>query len=96
MPKSNGPRQGTRKKLSNSPRERGTSPPQQAVQQFQVGDKVHLSLDPSVPDGRFHPRFNGHTGEVLGNQGSAFKIKINDRGKEKTIIAKAAHLRLQE
>lgn len=96
MPKSHGPRQGTRNKLSNPPRERGTSPPQRAVQQFEPGDKVHLSLDPSVPDGRFHPRFNGHTGEILGQQGAAYKIRINDRGKEKTIIAKSAHLRLQE
>ncbi len=96
MPKSHGPRQGTRNKLSNPPRERGTSPPQRAVQQFEPGDKVHLSLDPSVPDGRFHPRFNGHTGEILGQQGAAYKIRINDRGKDKTIIAKPAHLRLQE
>ena len=96
MPKSHGPRQGTRKKLSNAPRERGTSPPQRAVQQFEEGDKVHLSLDPSVPEGRFQPRFNGHTGEVLGQQGAAYRIEITDGGKTKTIIATAAHLRLQE
>ena len=96
MPKSHGPRQGTRNKLSNAPRERGTSPPQRAVQQFEAGDSVHLSLDPSVPEGRFHPRFNGHTGTIIGSQGSAYKIRISDRGKEKTIIAKPAHLRSQE
>lgn len=95
MPKSKGPRQGTRQKLSNSPRERGTSPPQRAVQEFEAGESVHLKLDPSVPDGRFHPRFNGHTGEVLGRQGAAYRIRINDGDKTKTVIAKPAHLRRQ-
>lgn len=96
MPKSKGPRQGTRKKLSNKPRERGTSPPQRAVQEFKEGQKVHLTLDPSVPDGRFHPRFNGHTGEILDRQGAAYRIRITDGGKEKTVIAKPAHLRGQQ
>ncbi|MDY6817218.1 MAG: 50S ribosomal protein L21e [Halobacteriales archaeon] len=96
MPNSKGQRQGSRNKLSNSPRERGTSPPQRAVQEYDTGQKVHLRLDPSVPDGRFHPRFNGHTGTVVGEQGAAYKIEIKDRGKQKTIIAKPAHLRAQE
>jgi len=96
MPNSNGPLQGSRGKLSNDPRERGTSPPQRAVEQFEPGEKVHLALDPSVSEGRFHPRFNGHTGEVVGEQGRAFKVRINDGGKQKTLIARAAHLRRQK
>ncbi|MFB6295876.1 MAG: 50S ribosomal protein L21e [Halobacteriales archaeon] len=96
MPNSNGPRQGTREKLSNDPRERGTSPPARAVTEFETGQTVHLSLDPSVPDGRFHPRFDGHTGEVVGEQGSAYKVRITDGGKEKVLIATPAHLRAQE
>ncbi|MFC6824736.1 50S ribosomal protein L21e [Halopelagius fulvigenes] len=96
MPSSNGPLKGTRGKLSNKARERGTSPPQRAIQEFEEGEKVHLKIDPSVRGGRFHPRFNGHTGEVIGKQGRAFKIQINDGGKDKTIIAKAAHLRAQQ
>jgi large subunit ribosomal protein L21e len=56
---------------------------------------VHLDIDPSVPDGRFHPRFNGHTGEVLDEQGAAFRVRIDDGGKEKTVIARAAHLKRQ-
>ena len=96
MPSSNGPNTGTRNKLSNHPRERGMSPPQRAIAEFDEGQKVHLVLDPSVEDGRFHARFNGHTGEVTGRQGDAFKVQITDGGKEKTIIAAAAHLRAQE
>ena len=96
MPNSKGPYHGSRGKLSNDPRERGTSPPQRAIQDYDEGQKVHLKIDPSVQKGRFHPRFNGHTGEVVGKQGSAFKVRISDRGKEKTLLATAAHLRAQE
>ncbi|MGM0606366.1 MAG: 50S ribosomal protein L21e [Halobacteriota archaeon] len=95
MPSSNGPMKGTRGKLSNHPRDRGGSPPQRAIQEFEDGQKVHLKLDPSVPEGRFHPRFNGHTGEVVGKQGRAFLVSITDGGKEKTIIARPAHLKAQ-
>ena len=95
MPNSKGPRQGTRKKLANKPRERGTSPPQRAIQEYEVGQKVHLKIDPSVPKGRFHPRFDGQTGEVVGTQGNAYKVQITDGGKEKTLIVTAAHMRAQ-
>lgn len=96
MPNSNGPRQGTRHKLKNAPRDRGTSPPQPAVQEFEEGDSVHLSIDPSVPEGRYHPRFAGRTGVVEGSQGTAYKVTITDGGSQKTIIAKPAHLSRQE
>ncbi|WP_435066995.1 50S ribosomal protein L21e [Haloplanus sp. C73] len=96
MPSSNGPLKGTRGKLSNDPRERGASPPQRAIQEYDDGQKVHLTLDPSVSDGRFHPRFNGHTGTVVGMQGRAFKVEINDGGKDKTLIVGAAHLKAQQ
>jgi large subunit ribosomal protein L21e len=96
MPNSKGPRTNTRNKLSNDPRERGTSPPQRSIAEFEPGQKVHLRIDPSVPDGRFHPRFNGQTGEVVGEQGTAYKVDITDGGKQKTVIVKPAHLREQQ
>ncbi len=96
MPNSNGPRQGTRNKLRNGARDRGTSPPQRAVQAFEDGESVHLKIDPSVPGGRHHPRFDGHTGTVVGQQGEAYKIAITDGETEKTLIVKPAHLTPQE
>lgn len=93
MPKSHGPVQGTRKKLANHPRDRGISPPQRAIAAFEAGDRVHLAIDPSVPGGRFHHRFNGQTGTVTGMQGSAYTVRITDGGKEKTVVAAAAHLK---
>jgi len=96
MPNSNGPQSNTRKKLRNKPRERGTSPPQRSIAEYENGEKVHMKIDPSVPDGRFHPRFDGRTGEVVGTQGSAYKVAITDGSTEKTLIVKAAHLSAQE
>jgi large subunit ribosomal protein L21e len=95
MPNSNGPLSKTKGKLKNDPREAGTSPPQRAIAEFGAGDTVHLSLDPSIEDGRFHPRFNGQTGTVQGKQGAAYKVEITDDGVSKTIVAKAAHLTAQ-
>jgi len=92
MPSSNGPRSGTRDKLSNDPRDRGTSPPLQQVQSFETGATVHLVLDPSVPGG-FHPKFNGRTGTVTGTQGDAYAVAVTDGGTEKTVLAEPAHLR---
>lgn len=96
MPSSNGPLNGTREKLSNKPRERGISPPQRAVQEFDEGSMVHLKIDPSSQKGRFHPRFSGQTGEVIGKQGQCFKVAIRDGGKEKIVISRPEHLRQQE
>ncbi len=96
MPSSNGPRKATRNKLKNSPRERGASPPQRSVQEFEEGARVHLALDPSVPKGQFHPRFNGRTGIVTGKQGRAFKVEVKDGGVSKTLITAPAHLSRQQ
>ena len=48
-----------------------------------------------MPDGTFHPRFNGRTGTVAGEQGDAFKVEIVDGDVTKTVIVGAAHLQRQ-
>lgn len=96
MPNSKGERKNTRDKLSNRVRDRGASPPSGAVQEFDEGKKVHVSIDPSVPEGRPHPRFQGITGEVVGKQGRAFEVEINDGGATKTLFVRPQHLAEQE
>ena len=96
MPNSKGERKNTRDKLSNSIRERGTSPPSGAVQEFDEGDRVHVKIDPSVPEGRPHPKFQGRTGTVVGKQGRAFEVEVDDKGKEKTLFVRSQHLAKQE
>jgi large subunit ribosomal protein L21e len=95
MPSSNGPKNGSRQKLSNDPRDRGSSPPQPQIRDYEEGQSVHLALDPSVQGG-FHPRFNGLTGTIAGTQGSAYRVEIDDGGKTKTVVTSPAHLRAQE
>jgi len=96
MPNSKGERKNTRDKLSNSVRERGASPPSGAVQEFDEGDKVHVSIDPSVPEGRPNPRFQGRTGEVVGEQGRAFEVEVGDGDSTKTLFVRSQHLKAQE
>lgn len=96
MPNSKGQRQDTRHKLSNSARSRGASPPSHAVREFSEGDKVHVDIDPSVPEGRPHPKFQGHTGEVTGKQGRALRVRVNDQGNHKQLVVRPQHLRPQE
>lgn len=91
--RSHGPRQGTRKKLSRKRRERGLSPITRIFQNFQVGEKVNIIIDPSIHKGQPHHRFHGHTGEVIGNQGRAFVIQIKDGNKEKQPLITSEHLR---
>lgn len=96
MPNSNGPLSKTKGKLKNDPRDAGTSPPQRAITEFDEGETVHLALDPSVEDGKFHARFNGQTGTIVGTQGDAYQVEITDDSVVKTIIAKPAHLTAQQ
>jgi large subunit ribosomal protein L21e len=91
--RSHGPRQGTRKKLSRKKRDKGLSPITRLFQNFQNGEKVNIVIDPSIHKGQPYHRFHGHTGEVIGKQGRAFVIKINDGNKEKQILITSEHLR---
>lgn len=91
--RSHGPRQGTRKKLSRRKRERGLSPISRHLQRFETGDKVNVIIDPSVHNGQPHHRFHGHTGEIIGTQGTSYVIKIIDGKKQKLLLVAPAHLR---
>ena len=92
MPNSKGNRADTRNKLSNPVREQGASPPSGAVREFDEGQKVHIKIDPSVPDGRPDPKFQGRTGSVVGEQGRAYEVEINDGDARKTVFVRPQHL----
>lgn len=93
MKASRGFRRRTRKVLSKSPRKRGLSPITYEFQDFEVGEKVNIVLDPSIHRGMPHPRFHGKTGTVVGNQGKAFVVKVRDGNKLKTVVSRPEHLR---
>lgn len=94
--KKKGPRSKTRHKLRKRVRERGLVKPNLFLQEFKVGDKVHIKVNPSIHSGMPFRRFHGKTGEVIGKRGRCYLVQITDGKKEKTLIINPVHLRKQE
>ncbi len=90
-----GIRRKTRHKLSKTVRTRGISPVIKAIQEFELGSKVHVIIDPSKHKGMPHPKFHGRTGEVVGKRGRAFILRVTDCDATKTVIVLPEHLRAQ-
>lgn len=74
-------------------RDRGLSPITRIFQQFEVGEKASVNIDPSIHKGQPHVRFHGRTGTVTGSRGKAYLIKVRMGGKDKQIIVRPEHLR---
>jgi len=89
--KSHGFRSKSRKKLRKKIRERGIKICR-ALQTFEIGDRVHIDIDPSVHKGMPHPRFQGRTGVVVGKRGRAYLVRISDGDSYKTLIVRPEHL----
>lgn len=95
MPKSQGERRKTRYKFKKSIREKGLSPITRAIQEFRVGQNVHIDIDSSIHRGMPHPKFQGRTAEVMGQRGRAYLLKVRDGNMMKKIIVCPQHLKLQ-
>lgn len=91
----NGPRKKTRYKFKKDLRKRGIMPVTSVIQQFDIGQKVHIVCEPSIQKGMPHRRFHGKTGTVLGQRGRAWVLSINDGNMEKVVIARPQHLKAQ-
>ncbi|RLI75868.1 50S ribosomal protein L21e [Archaeoglobales archaeon] len=92
--KSHGFRFRSGRKLRKRVREKGIRI-RRVLQTFDVGQSVHIDIEPAVHKGMPHPRFQGRTGVVIGQRGKAYLVKIRDGGKYKTLIVRPEHLRLQ-
>ena len=90
--RSRGIRSKSRHILRKKPRDRGVSSITRALQQFEIGENVNISIDPSVHKGMPHPRFNGYTGKIEGMQGDSYLVGITAGNKHKTLIVKPEHL----
>lgn len=90
MKGSQGIRRKTRK-IRVKPRERGKLKIKRYLQEFLVGEKVSIKIDPkyqSIPNARYQ----GRTGKVVGKQGRAYYVLIKDGSKEKNILVTPEHL----
>ena len=90
--RSRGIRSKSRHILRRKPRHRGISPITRAMQEFEIGDSVNVSIDQSIHHGMPHPRFQGRTGKIEGLQGTAYLVGIRDGKKHKTLIIRPEHL----
>jgi len=90
--KGKGKRRKSRDKLSKHVRERGKIKIRKWLQSFNVGEYVHIKIDPSVHVGMPHHKFHGRTGIVVGKRGDCYEVKVTDRNKEKLIIVHSVHL----
>src|SRR3989344_4723778 len=85
----------SRYKLRKNIRERGKISISRFMQEFEAGQKVHLSWEPSYHKGIHHSRFQGKTGTVKAARGKCYEVLINDEGKEKMILVHPVHLKAE-
>ena len=90
---SKGYRRRTRSLMTKRVRTRGLTPITKAFQKFDVGDKAHVDIDPSVHRGQPHVRFHGHTGTIVRMQGKAYVIDVKMGDMMKQVIVRPEHLR---
>ena len=91
--RSKGLRSKSRQILQIKPRSRGFSSITKSLHKFDIGDSVHIVIDPSTHKGMPHIRFHGFTGSIEGKQGSSYVIGIRVGKKKKTLVIRPEHLR---
>ena len=88
-----GLRRKSRFKFKKERRRKGKISVSRFMQTFKSGQRVHLSVEPSLHKGVFHPRFIGKTGIVRGLRGKCYEVMVNDKGKDKLLIVHPVHLK---
>jgi large subunit ribosomal protein L21e len=86
-------RRKTRYKFKKERREKGKISLQKYFQNFNPGDKVHLTVEPTVQKGMYYPPYIGKIGIVKSKRGSCYEVAIKDINKEKLLIVHPIHLK---
>ncbi len=90
--RSKGTRNKSRYIMRKKPRARGVSSITRALQTFQIGDSVSVTIDSAIHKGMPHHRFQGFTGKVEGMQGEAYLVGVVVGNKHKILIVRPEHL----
>jgi len=90
--KSHGFRFRSGRKLRKRVREKGIKI-RKTLQEFEIGQTVHVDIESAMHKGMPHPRFQGKTGKVVGVRGKAYLVEVRDGGKYKTLIVRPEHLK---
>jgi len=89
-----GYRHRTRHLLRKNIREKGAVPPLSRLMiEYEVGDKVHIIIDPAIHKAMPHRRYHGKTGVVVGKRGKAYIVQVRLGRKVKTLFIRPEHLR---
>ncbi len=91
---SQGLRHKTRMIMSKSIREKGAVPRlSYLLYDYQVGDRVHIIINPSVFHGAPHRRYHGKTGVIVGRRGHAYEVETYLGRKKKILFIRPEHLK---
>lgn len=96
MARKGGPRRSKRSLFSKGVKQKGKISLRRYLQEFSVGDKVLLALEPSIHKGTFFPRFAGKGGVVTKKVGSCYEVQIKDFDKTKIVVVHPVHLKKQK
>ncbi|RLE55102.1 MAG: 50S ribosomal protein L21e [Thermoprotei archaeon] len=91
--RTHGYRAKCRKLLSKPPRERGRSGLSRLMYEYQIGQRVHIDIDPTYIETAPHRRYQGKTGVVIGKQGRAYVVEVYLGDKRKIIVTTPEHLK---
>lgn len=88
-----GLRHRTRRLMRKRVRERGAVPPlSRLLYEYEVGDRVHIAINPSIHNGMPHRRYHGKTGVVIGKRGDAYEIEVYLGDKRKILFVRPEHM----
>jgi large subunit ribosomal protein L21e len=85
-------RKRTRNKFKKAREDKGKISIRDFLQKYEAGEQVGLSVEPAYQKGMYRPKYMGKLGTVLRQKGTCYEIKINDLGKDKTLIVHPVHL----
>lgn len=86
-------RRKTRYRYRKERSQRGKISLTRFMQKFELGDMVHLTVEPAYQKGMYFPMYIGKTGTIKGQKGRCYEVEIGDRGKNKTLIIHPVHMK---
>lgn len=88
-----GSRKRSRSKLSKRSRDAGKVTISRILKKFQVGDRVLVMIESAVHGGMPHIRYYSKHGDVVGTQGTNYKVQVIVGSKKKMLIMAPVHMR---
>lgn len=79
--------------FTKSTKQKGKISLKKYLSEFNTGDRVSLTIEPSIQEGIYCPRFIGKSGTIMNKVGTCYEVKIHDFKKEKILIVHPVHMR---